>query len=147
MEVGLSGDYRWNKIGLRLSLLKWWVMGIYYVIFFYCMIENVCDEKLKINNEGWFCSHKKKLQGKTTCLGIDAAWCLWSRLASGWHQAWTQTGQVSTLPLTSRGTSGSSSNFLASSRMKQHFCLPCTAVCPNDLRKQWEESSANCGAK
>ena len=24
------------------------------------MFKNVCDEKLKINKEDWFCSHKKK---------------------------------------------------------------------------------------
>jgi len=28
------------------------------------MIENVSDEKLKINKEGWFCSHKKKISGE-----------------------------------------------------------------------------------
>ena len=31
---------------------------LYY--FLQCMFENVCDEKLKINKEGWFCSHLKK---------------------------------------------------------------------------------------
>ena len=38
---------------------------LYY--FLQCMFENVCDEKLKINKEGWFCSHlkKKKIQGES----------------------------------------------------------------------------------